>query len=186
MRRVILHLVIFLMCISLLPIAHATGSTERTTIEEYTWGNALDVISHYGLEGYTYSVKDGSISFWLYKALSKGELSSRREDAGYLAIYGCSDCILSIIRQEYDATLDEYLEAVLASGYDNALIQPVNGRDFVVYDEPMADDTLCRVAATAESSGAILEFVFIYKDDGLDTLIDTMIASIRCAEGFER
>ena len=81
-----------------------------------------------------------------------------------------------------EITLEEYLQSVTDSGYIDPRIDVVNGVDFVIYDEPMKDCPLCRVAAARTSDGSFLEFIYMTVNEELGDQIEASIATIRFTE----
>ncbi len=183
MRKWLAWVLVLALCLSVAPGAFAAEQEEAPVLSEYTWDNAMKLIGYYGLEGVTGSVPQVGLKFWRLSALQRVELTQEMTDAGYLAAYTASDCTLSVILQDYDGIdLEEYQTVIEDSGYKNVQAEPVNGRDFVIYDEPQRDGSLCRVAATQEPEDQILEFVFYYKgenEENVNILLNIIIASIQ-------
>lgn len=183
MRKWLAWVLALALCLSVAPGALAAEQEEAPVLSEYTWENAMKLIGYYGLEGVTGSVAQVGLKFWRLSALQRVELTQKMTDAGYLAAYMADDCTLSVILQDYDGIdLKEYQAIIEDSGYKNVQAEPVNGRDFVIYDEPQKDGSLCRVAATQEPENRILEFVFHYmgeNEENVNILLNIIIASIQ-------
>lgn len=194
MRKTLVCMLVLALCLSFVPGSAAAeqgqteGEEEALVLAEFTLENARELIGYYGWEGVTGSVAKTGIRFWRPAALQRVELSQKMIDAGYIDAFYASNCTLSVILQNYEIDLKEYQDIVESSGYGNVRVESVNGRDFVIYDEPQKDGSFCRVAGTQQSEGQILEFVFHYADEyskDVGILLDTVIATIREEESTQ-
>lgn len=189
MKKMLAWLLAFVLCLPLSSGALAAKQDEEApTLGEFTFESAFQVIAYYGWEGITGSVSEVGVRFWRSKALQRVELTQEMIDAGYLAVFASTDCTLSVMLQDYGVDLEEYRGIVEDSGYKNIREVSVNGRDFVIYDEPQKNGAFCRVAATQEPEGRVLEFVFYYTGSSPDyaaTLFDTTFATIETLEETE-
>lgn len=179
MRRWIALVLLFALC--LVPSSNAAAEEEEAPpFTEFTLDCARELIAYYGWEGEASRLPRLGIRFWHPSAMQKQELPQAMGDEGYEAVYLASNCMLSVLRQDYGIDLEEYRAVVEDSGYGNIRRETVNGQTFLLYDEPREDDSFCRVAATEEGE-TILEFVFIWEDEALEPLMDLIIATI-CRE----
>lgn len=194
MRKMLAWVLVLALCLSFVPGFAAAeqeqteGEEEAPVLAEFTLENARKLIGYYGWEGVTGSVGKTGIRFWRPSAMQRAELSQKMIDAGYIDAFYASNCTLSVILQDYEIDLKEYQDIVESSGYGNVRAESVNGREFVIYDEPQKDGSFCRVAGTQQSEGQILEFVFHYTDEyseGVDIFLNVVIATIREQEKTE-
>lgn len=194
MKRFAALILALALCLSLIPAALASEPdskpysepeelTELKELKDYTYESAWEVITTNMWEGVSCSVNEAKLKFWLPAGVVRMELTEKAKAAGYLISYGAPDLLLIVSYMDYDGiSLEEYLEIVTDSGYENARMEEVNGIDTVIYDEPQEDGTLCRVAASVAENGRFLEFVYRTNDSRLDFAINVSIATIRPRE----
>lgn len=189
MKKMLTWLLVLALCLPLSTGALAAKQDEEApSLDEFTFENAFRIIAYYGWEGITGSVSEVGVRFWRSKALQRVELTQEMIDASYLAAFASADCTLSVMLQDYGVDLEEYRGIIEDSGYENIRDESINGRDFVIYDEPQKNGALCRVAAAQEPEGRVLEFVFYYTGSSFDyvaTLFDTTFATIGTLEETE-
>lgn len=177
MKKWLAALFALVLCLSLFPAA--SGEETTPVITEFTLDNAKELIYEYEWEGVSGSIAQVGLRLWRVSSMERMELTEEMEESGYLAVFYSEDMRLIVLLQDYGLNLTDYQAAVEESGYENIRQETVNGREFLIYDEKRTEDSYCRVAATEETDGQILEFVFFYQDEELDTLADVIVATIR-------
>ena len=189
MQKILSIVLALLLLMAFAPgVLAAEEEVEAPALSEFTLENAWELISYYGWEGVTGSIAQVSLQFWRPATLQKVDLAQKMSDAGYLAGYLAADSSFYVILQDYGIDLEEYQGIIEESGFENIRAVSVNGRAFVIYDEPQENGTFCRVAATQETDGKILEFVFYYESDDAENvedvgiLFDVVIATVRDAK----
>lgn len=164
----------FALCLSSFSVAFA----DDPVLEEYTNEAAWEIIYDYNLEGYSETLKEVGLRFWFVNYLEKISLTEEMEASGYLGFYACDNLRLVVLRQDYGMDLEQYHAEVIEAGYKEVELADVNGREFVLYNEPMRDGSFCRVAAAELPDGEILEFVFYADDASRAIYFDLTVATI--------
>lgn len=184
MRRLFAVLLALALCFTLFPIVpRAEEPTEEPlTLEDFTLESAKRMIAENKWEGMTGSVDGVGVKLWRENAMMRMDLTQKMKDAGYLAVFYAADLQLVVMLQDYGMDMAEYTAVVEENGYENIRQETVNGREFLLYDESRDEENFCRVAATEEGDGQMLEFVFFYLSEDLDTLVDVIIATVRSEE----
>ena len=183
MKRFAALILALALCLSLIPAAladtHLSGE-EMTQLTEYSYELALQYIGDREWEGRTRNLKQVSAKFWLPAEVEKLELPQEAIDAGVLARYVSEMLAVQVRIVRYnEVDMDNYLEIVTDLGFENPRIAPVNGVDFVIYDEPVDEFELCRVAATVLPDGQFLEFIYYAVSEDVGEQIEGSIATIR-------
>lgn len=197
MKKLTALLMVFVLCVSLLPAAFAQGTvaieeeTEEGTDEledeavelaGYTLDDAKYVIRACDLEGKTSKIKQIAMQFWIPNELNRMDVPQKAIDNGYLAFYEGPGFVVTVALQNYGLSMDDYISAVEENRVENLHLEDVNEREFVIYDELQKDGSFCRVAATSWDEETMLEFVFQAQDDNVDFLTSVVIATIRPAQ----
>lgn len=183
MKRFAALILALALCLSLIPAALADmhlSEGEMTQLTEYSYELALQYIGDREWEGRTRNLKQVSAKFWLPTEVENLELPQEAIDAGVLARYVSEMLAVQVRTVDYgELDLEDYLEIVTEQGFINPRIAPVNGVDFVIYDEPMDGVVLCRVAATVLPEGQFLEFIYYAVSEDVSEQIEGSIATIR-------
>lgn len=184
MRKWIVRLLILVLCLSLVPsvLARSEGTEAAPELTAFTLENAEKVIAYYGWEGITGTVDNGTFTFWRPDTMARMAIPAELEEEGYLDAFAAADCTIAVIAQDYGISLEKYEAAVQKNGCKNVRHEDINGIDFLVYDEPQGDGSLCRVAAVGQEKGMILEFVLFYENEQQDAQINAILASVRPTE----
>lgn len=183
MKKFISVILALAVCLSLVPTALAdTHMVEKDMVQltEYSYELALQYIADREWEGLSRKLKQVNAVFWLPNTLEKIELPQNAIDSGVLGRYYSEALSVQVGLVDYGGIgLEEYLEIVTKQGFENARIAPVNGVDFVIYDEPVDEFELCRVAATVMLDGQFLEFIYYAASENVSEHIEGSIATIR-------
>lgn len=181
MKKIAALILALALCLSMLPgTASASHLTEdeMTKLTEYSYDLAMTYIADHEWEGLTWNVEGANAKFWLPWDLFQVEM--KEKVSGLLGYYISENLQVRVSVVNYgELSPEDYLQSVIDNGYRNARIVPVNGVDFVIYDEPIKNIPLCRVAATQASSGVYLEFIYYAADGKLSDQINGSIATIR-------
>lgn len=183
MKKLIALILAAAVCLSLVPASLAEtqmSEAEMTQLTEYDYDLALKYIADREWEGITRNVDGVNALFWLPSYMVKMELTQEAKDSGVLSCYYCDTFMVQVRMANYGGiSLEDYLERVTGSGFDNARIAPVNGMDFVIYDEPVDGCAICRVAAAPVPGDLFLEFIYYALEEEIDAEIEGSIATIR-------
>lgn len=183
MKKITALILAMVLCLSLLPMAQAEKE-EELELEGYTYEDAMHYISEMKWEGFSTNIKEANATMWLPSFMSRLEVPEEAAQAGLLKAYGSQYLIVQIALADYgDETLEDYLEAIPEEGGLNARIEQVNEADWLIYDREVENTPLCRIVAAKLPDGKFLEVIFMSGNEGLDTMIEASIASLRFREG---